>query len=70
MPMPVFWSGVMFGAYEIPHGPANTVKVPAIEAVQGPVGLGGGGILSPSGCPDSILAMSGSGPFGPIFQGV
>ena len=27
-------------------------------------------ISNDSGCPDSIRAMSGSGPFGPIFSGV
>jgi len=32
--------------------------------------FGGGGSFMPSGWPDSIRVMSGSGPFGPIFAGV
>jgi hypothetical protein len=30
----------------------------------------GGGSGMSAGCPDSILVMSGAGPFGPIFHGV
>src|SRR5205823_5471074 len=52
------------------HGPANAVLVAAPAHSHGPFGFGAGGITRCSGCPLSIRDVSGSGPFGPIFNGV
>jgi hypothetical protein len=47
------------------------VLVAADVISQGPGGnFGAGGMTSDSGCPDSMRLMSGSGPFGPILNGV
>jgi hypothetical protein len=70
IPIPVFWSGVMFAEYEMPQGPANAVFVSVPDQPQGPEGDGGGGSCMPAGWPDNIRVMSGSGPFAPIFNGV
>src|SRR5581483_104231 len=68
-PVPVFLSGVRFAANDTPHGPLHAVSVSVVAIVHGlpGAGLNGAVILMSSGCPDSILLMSGSGPFGPIF---
>src|SRR5689334_11900934 len=70
IPMPVFLSGVRFIVYEMPHGPAHAVFVTPATMFHGALTGGGAGICSVSGWPESIRDMSGSGPFGPIFQGV
>src|SRR5581483_10202036 len=68
-PMPVIRSGVMFAAYDTPHGPAHAVSVGLPETAQGLLGatVGGAGIFICSGCPASSSVVSSSGPCGPIF---
>src|SRR3954454_19466767 len=71
MPMPVSWSGVRLRAYDTPQGPAKAVFVAAPVQSQGPFGSdGAGGIANCSGWPLRSRVRSGSGPFGPIFNGV
>ena len=70
-PRPVSLSGVRFAVKLTPHGPANAVLVAAPTTSTAPRGsAGGGGIFMLSGWPVSARVMSGSGPFGPSFQGV
>src|SRR6478672_5465977 len=56
----------------MPHGPANAVSVAAPAQFHGASGasFGGAGITICSGWPESMRLMSGSGPLGPIFNGV
>src|SRR5688572_23197563 len=55
----------------MPHGPAKAVFVPAAAQTHGPSpSFGGAGIFSDSGWPERSRDGSGSGPLGPIFQGV
>src|SRR4051812_7650565 len=72
IPIPLNLSGVRLAAYETPHGPANAVFVAAPCQIHGLPGsiFGTGGSLTSCGCPLSIRVMSGSGPFGPILNGV
>src|SRR5687767_8762928 len=71
LPRPVSASGVRFAVKLTPHGPDHAVFVPDETIIHGPSGsTGAGGILSDSGWPESMRVMSGSGPFGPILNGV
>src|SRR6476661_7417069 len=70
MPRPVLWSGVRFAAKLIPLGPANAVLLAAPDQSHAPCGAGGAVIFTASGWPERARALSGSGPFAPIFNGV
>src|SRR5262245_21226015 len=71
LPRPVSLSGVRLAVKLTPHGPDHEVNVAATFTSQGPGGsFGAVGMTSASGCPDSMRDMSGSGPLGPIFNGV
>src|SRR4030095_122233 len=71
MPSPVLSSGVRFAAKLTPHGPENAVPLAAIVISHAADGAAVPPVIgNDSGCPDSIRAMSGSGPFGPILSGV
>src|ERR1051325_3755721 len=54
----------------MPHRPANAVLVASPDQIHGPFAAGGGGSVADSGWPDRNRAISGSGPFAPIFIGV
>src|SRR5215470_19589376 len=54
----------------MPHGPAQAVSVAEPTIIHPPGSFGGGASFIPSGWPESIFDMSGSGPFGPILNGV
>src|SRR6478735_11243348 len=54
----------------MPHGPANAVFVAAVAISQIPFALGACSGPTCSGCPERKRSMSGSGPFGPILNGV
>src|SRR5688572_2361132 len=68
---PVRGSGVRLAANETPHGPLQAVKCSLVAAIhdEPDAGWNGALTLAPSGCPDSSLSTSGSGPFGPYFLG-
>ena len=70
MPMPVFRSGVRLAAKLTPHGPENAVFVTAPAHPHLSASARGVSITTCCGWPESARLMSGSGPFGPIFQGV
>src|SRR5689334_13428380 len=69
-PMPVSISGVRLAVKLVPNGPLQAVSVIAPDIPHGGGGGGAGGIGILSGCPESILVISCSGPWAPIFQGV
>ena len=69
-PRPVSASGVRLAVKLTPHGPAKAVLVAAPLHAHAPSSLGGGGTAKSAGWPESARVMSGSGPFGPSFQGV
>src|SRR5262249_48658750 len=54
----------------MPHGPANAVLVAAPAHNHGPWAVAAGSGPTCSGCPDRNRVMSGSGPCGPLFNGV
>src|SRR6185436_940980 len=54
----------------MPQGPAKAVFVLEPTQPHAPSSFGGGGMTSFSGWPESAIAMSVSGPLGPIFIGV
>jgi hypothetical protein len=58
--------GVRFAAKLTPHGPENAVPLAAIVISHDGDGVAVGPVIGKdSGWPDSIRAMSGSGPSGP-----
>ena len=71
-PRPVFGSGVRLAAYDTPHGPLHAVRCSFVWTIHELPGSCLAAAITPtlSGCPDNILLISGSGPFGPIFFGV
>src|SRR3954471_11858032 len=69
-PSPVSLSGVRLAVKLTPQGPANAVFVAAVWPIQGPDGGGAGGSTKSDGWPVNARVTSGSGPLGPIFQGV
>src|SRR4051812_8452219 len=71
MPVPVFWSGVRLAAKDTPQGPANAVPLAAAVIIQRSEAATGAEVTANAlGWPESIRAMSGSGPLGPILSGV
>ena len=70
LPRPVSGSGVRLAVKLMPHGPAKAVFVGDPAQAQPSGSFGAGGTLMSCGCPVRARVMSGSGPFGPIFQGV
>src|SRR4051812_44988398 len=70
LPRPVSGSGVRFFAKLTPHGPANAVFVAEPCHTHRPDGGGGGGMITSCGCPVNARDKSGSGPRGPILNGV
>src|SRR6185503_20656366 len=71
MPVPVLRSGVRLAAKLTPHGPENAVFVGAPDQAHLSDSIRAG--LSMGNCcgwPERERLMSGSGPFGPIIQGV
>src|SRR5262245_9142485 len=71
MPMPLMGSGLRFAAYVTPHGPAKAVLVALPAQTQSACGFTSGRMtFTFCGCPESMRDVSGSGPFGPILNGV
>src|SRR4051795_7891390 len=54
----------------MPQGPAKAVLVAAVAISQIPLAFGASSGPTCSGCPERKRSMSGSGPFGPILNGV
>jgi hypothetical protein len=53
-----------------PQGPDQAVNVDDIPPIHGSATVAGAVTAMSCGCPDSIRDMSGSGPPGPIINGV
>ena len=70
VPRPDLTSGVRLAVKLMPHGPAQAVLVPLPAKTHGASSFGAGGTPSSLGWPLSARLMSGSGPFGPILNGV
>src|SRR5918997_4893164 len=67
---PVSGSGVRLAEKLTPQGPETAVMVDAVAAIHGSDKATGALMMKSCGWPDSARVMSGSGPFGPILNGV